>query len=88
MKESIKMENYDGYLNKFQKIERTKILPLRWIGNLCGSIGTEFLVKAIYLKESGNIGWRYSINLNVWIYLKIFNQKWGTYYSIDIDKLP
>lgn len=79
------MANSGGFLNKMIKTEKTKILPLRWIGNVCGEIATNSLVKAFNLQ--GNIsGYRFKFHCFIW---ENFNKPytlWGTYYQIDIDK--
>jgi hypothetical protein len=51
MKGSIKMEDYDGYLNKITKHQNTRILPLRIIGNICGGFAGNHLFKAMCLDE-------------------------------------
>jgi hypothetical protein len=78
------MADSDGFLNKITKIEKTKILPLRWIGNACSSIATRSLLKAFDLDEHGHYGYRFKFHSKVWV---IFNKpytKWGTYYTINI----
>jgi hypothetical protein len=87
MKESIKMEDYDGFPWRSTKVERTKILPLRWISNWLGSIATDHLVKGVYLDEDNNYGWRYKYHAKMWKYLNKPYEKWGTYYSIDMKAL-
>ena len=47
------MADSDGFL-KSKKIQRTKILPLRWIGNYLGGIAGNSLVKAFDLDEDGD----------------------------------
>ena len=49
------MERKCGYLKMKHstKIQKTKILPLRWIGNFCGGYAGNHLVKAIDLDEDG-----------------------------------
>lgn len=41
------------------KVNRTKILPLRWIGNIFGGFATNHLMSAAYLDENGQYGFRY-----------------------------
>ena len=41
------MAKSDGYLKKITKHQRTKILPLRWIGNLCGDIAGNSVVVCV-----------------------------------------
>jgi hypothetical protein len=86
MKESTKMENSDGFLRMSQKIQRTKILPLRWFGNVCSDIATRSLLKAFDLDEKGMYGYRFKFHSKVW---NIFNKpytKWGTYYTINTER--
>ena len=70
MKESTKMDDLDGFLKMSQKINRTKILPLRWIGNLCGDIAGNSVVKAFALQDQENFGYRFKFHSKVWHYLK------------------
>ena len=48
------MAKSDGF-RKITKIEKTKILPLRWIGNLCGEVASTSLVRAFDLDEDGDL---------------------------------
>jgi hypothetical protein len=77
------MEKYDGFL----KVEKTRILPLRWIGNACGSIGVRSLLRAFALEDQGNFGYRFTFHCKVWKYLYKPQTWWGTYYQRDIDLL-
>ena len=86
MRGSIKMANSDGYLNKITKTEKTKILPLRWIGNICSNIATRSLLKAFYLDEQGSYGYRFKFHSKVWVTLNKPYERWGTYYTIDTSK--
>jgi len=86
-----KMERKYGYLkmiNHFTKIERTKVWPLRWIGNFLGGYAGDHLVKAIDLDESldSNLGFRYKYHAKMWKYLNKPYELWGTYYEVDIEK--
>jgi hypothetical protein len=86
MKESIKMENSDGFLNKITKHQKTKILPLRWIGNLCGEVASNSLVRAFGLQDQYNFGYRFKFHSKVWKYLNKPYELWGTYYIIDLKE--
>lgn len=86
MRESTKMDDLDGFLTISQKINRTKILPLRWFGNACSSIATRSLVKAFDLDEDGNYGYRFKFHSKVWHYLNKPYERWGTYYTVDTSK--
>ena len=74
-------------INHSTKTERTKILPLRWIGNFLGGYAGNHLIKAIDLDESldSNLGFRYKYHAKMWKYLNKPYEWWGTYYTIDMD---
>jgi hypothetical protein len=84
MKGSTKMEDYDGFLNFSQKIERTKILPLRWIGNALSYPATRSLVKAFDLQDEGDFGYRFKFHSKVFKYLNKPYEWWGTVYKVDM----
>ena len=79
------MENSDGFLKMSEKIQRTRILPLRWFGNACSDIAVKSLLKAFDLDEQGNYGYRFKFHSKVWILFNKPYTKWGTYYTIDIE---
>jgi hypothetical protein len=66
------------------KHQRTKVLPLRWFGNLCSEIATNSLVKAFNLQEDGNLGYRFKFHSKVWHYFNKPYQRWGTYYEVTL----
>lgn len=68
------------------KIEKTKAIPLRWIGNICGEFAGNHLVKCIYLDEGKNYGVSYRYHAKMWKYLNKPYELWGTYYILDLDK--
>jgi hypothetical protein len=74
-------------INHSTKIERTRILPLRWIGNISGEFAGNHLVKAIDLDEEldSNLGFRYKYHAKMWVILNKPYEWWGTYYTIDMD---
>ena len=76
------MENSDGFL-KSKKVQKTKILPLRWIGNLCGEFASNSLVRAFDLQDQDNFGYRFKFHSKVWKYLNKPYELWGTYYWVD-----
>jgi hypothetical protein len=84
------MERKYGYLkmNNLTTIQKTRILPLRWIGNFLGGYAGNHLVKAIDLDESldSNLGFRYKYHAKCWKYLNKPYEWWGTYYILDTDK--
>lgn len=88
MKENTKMDDLDGLLKMSQKINRTKILPLRWIGNFCGAYAGNHLVKAFDLDEEldSNLSFRYKYHAKMWLILNKPHERWGTYYTIDTSK--
>ena len=77
------MEDLDGFLHNSKKINRTKVLPLRWIGNYLGGIAGNSLVKAFDLDEDGDFGYRFKFHSKVWHYLNKPYEWWGTYYTVD-----
>ena len=77
-----------GYLkmiNHSTKTQRTKILPLRWIGNMCGEFAGNHIVKCVNMDEDEEYGWRYKYHAFMWKYLNKPYEWWGTYYMIDMD---
>jgi hypothetical protein len=74
-------------LNHITKHQRTKIFPLRWIGNFLGAYAGNHLVKAVYMDEDGDFNWRYTYHAKMWKYLNKPYQWWGTYYEIDIEEM-
>ena len=85
MKGSIKMENSDGYLKKFTKQQKTKILPLRWIANLCEKPAHYHLSKCLHYDDHDDHGFAYKYHafLSHWFYKPYL--KWGTVYRLDLD---
>ncbi len=86
MRGSIKMADSDGFLKSSKKINRTRILPLRWIGNICSNIATRSLLKAFDLDEQGSYGYRFKFHSKVWVTFNKPYERWGTYYTIDTSK--
>jgi hypothetical protein len=79
-----------GYLkmiNHSTKIQKTRIWPLRWIGNFCGGYAGNHLVKAIDLDEDNNLGFKFKYHAKCWKYLNKPYTWWGTYYEIDIKRM-
>lgn len=62
-------------------------IPFRWIVNYFGEIGSNFLVKAMYLDEDNNYGFKYRLYSKVWKFTDFFSSRWGTYYNLHIDAL-
>lgn len=69
------------------KIQRTKILPLRWIGNISGEFAGNHLLKAVYLDEDGDFNWRYTYHAKMYKILNKPYEIWGTYYMLDIEAM-
>jgi hypothetical protein len=80
-----KMERKSGY-QKMLKHQKTKILPLRWVGNFFGDYAANHLVKAFDLDENDNLGLRFKYHSKMWKYLNKPYELWGTYYIIDIKE--
>jgi hypothetical protein len=80
------MEDYDGFLSRSTKIQKTRILPLRWIGNICGAYAGNHLVKCFDYDEEGKLGFAYKYHAKMWTYLNKPYELWGTYYSVEWDK--
>jgi len=82
----IKMERRFG--KKMKKVQKTKILPLRWIGNICGEFAGNHLIKAIDLDEEldSHLSFSYKYHAKMWVILNKPYERWGTYYFIDLDK--
>jgi hypothetical protein len=72
-------------MNHSTKIQKTKIWPLRWIGNICGSYAGNHLVKCFNYDEDGKHGFAYKYHAKMWKYLNKPYEQWGTYYTIDMD---
>jgi len=79
------MENSDGFLSRSKTIQKTRILPLRWIGNFLGEYAGNHLVKCFDYDEDGKYGFAYKYHAKMWKYLNKPYEWWGTYYSIDLD---
>lgn len=73
-------------INHLTKIEKTKILPLRWIGNFLGGYAGNHLVKAIDLDEDNNLGFKFKYHSKMWKYLNKPYELWGTYYEVDMEE--
>lgn len=76
------MEDYDGFL-KSTKIQRTKILPLRWIGNYLGGVAADHLITAFDYDDHNDHGFIFRYHCLVYKYLSKPYEWWGTYYLVD-----
>jgi hypothetical protein len=86
MKGNIKMAKSDGYLNSAKKIQRTKILPLRWIGNLCEKPAKYHLNMSLHYMDHDDYGLacRYHAYTSTLLYKPYF--WWGTYYELNMEE--
>ena len=84
MKGSTKMENYDGYLNRFTTIHKTKILPLRWFANLCERPAHYHL--NIYLNYSDQDYHGFAFKVHAYLSNMFYKPylKWGTVYQFNL----
>lgn len=74
----------DSYSTKH---ERTKIWPLRWLANGLMYVATYSLTKAFNLQDDNNFGYRFKIHSGIWHYLSKPYEKWGTYYSLNLNQM-
>ena len=67
------------------KKDRTRIIPLRIIGNICGGFAGNHIFKAMLLDEEENHGLKYKYHGFMWKYLNKPYEWWGTYYMVDME---
>ena len=67
------------------KQERTNIIPLRIIGNICGGFAGNHIFKAMLLDEEENYGLKYKYHGLMWKYLNKPYEWWGTYYMVNME---
>ncbi len=67
------------------KINKTKILPLRWFANACGDIAGRSIMHISYNDELENFGWRYKLHSTIWKITWPIYYKFGTFYEFDFD---
>jgi len=72
-------------INHSTKHHKTKILPLRWIANICGEFAGNHIVKCVNMDEDQEYGWRYKYHAKMYVLLNKPYEKWGTYYTVDMD---
>lgn len=87
MKESTKMEDYDGSTWNFIAEHKTKNLPLRWFANLCEKPASYHLGNYLHYADHDDFGLacRFHAYLSTWWYKPYL--KWGTVYKLDKDKV-
>jgi hypothetical protein len=66
------------------KHQKTKIVPLRIIGNMCSYIAIHSLSRAFDLQDEDNFGYRFKFHSKVWYYFNKPYTLWGTYYTVDL----
>jgi len=76
------MAKSDGF-GKITKHQKTKILPLRWIGNICGGYAGNHLVKCFDYDEDNRHGFAYRYHAKMYQILNMPYELWGTYYMVD-----
>lgn len=59
--------------------------PLRWIANLAGEISGWAIMKAAYMDEYEQYGWKYNLYSKIFVLTNPISMKYGTYYKIDLD---
>jgi len=67
------------------KTQKTKIVPLRWIGNLFEKIAHPHLMKALYYNDHDDDGFAYKYHSIMWLILNRPYRWWGTYYELKFD---
>jgi hypothetical protein len=75
-------------INHLIKHQKTKIIPLRWIGNFFGGYASDHLLKAVNLDEELDIdlGFKYKYHAKMWVILNKPYEWWGTYYLLDMEE--
>jgi hypothetical protein len=83
MKESAKMKESDGFLNKFTKHHKTNNLLLRWFANLCEIPAHYHLGRFLRYSDRKDFGFvsRYHARTSYWLYKPYL--RWGTVYKFD-----
>ena len=67
------------------KINKTKVLPLLWFANMCGSIAGWAIMKISYQDELEDFGWRYKLHSTIWKITWPIYYRFGTMYEWDFD---
>ena len=71
-------------INHSTKHQRTKIWPLRWIGNISGEFAGNHIVKCFNMDEYEEYGLLYKYHAKMYKILNKPYEWWGTYYTIDM----
>lgn len=69
------------------KIQKTRIWPLRVIGNLFGGFANNHLFKALYHDDHDDHGFAYKYHGFLWKVLNKPYRWWGTYYELDVEAM-
>ena len=79
------MANSDGFLNKFQKHQKTNNLPLRWFANLCEIPAHYHLGRFLRYSDRKDYGFasRFHARVSYWFYKPYL--RWGTVYRLITD---
>jgi hypothetical protein len=77
----------DFHMKHTTRIEKTKIVPLRWIGNFFGERAGNHLVKCFDYDDDNNHGFFYKYHSFMWMRLNKPYTLWGTYFELDIKGL-
>jgi hypothetical protein len=87
MKESIKMENYNGYQKRFTKEHKTNNLLLRWFANLCEKPASYHL--NIFLHYSDHDDYGLACRFHAYVSNVFYKPylRWGTVYKLNMNKL-
>jgi len=67
------------------KINKTKVLPLRWFANMCGSIAGWAIMRISYQDELEDFNWRYKLHSTIWKITWPTYYRFGTMYEWDFD---
>lgn len=67
------------------KINKTKVLPLRWFANICGSISGWAIMRISYQDELEDFGWRYKLHSAIWKITWPIYYRFGTFYEMDLE---
>jgi hypothetical protein len=72
-------------INYSTKHQKTSNILLRWIANISGEFAGNHLVKCVNMDEDQEYGLAYKYHAKMWKYLNKPYERWGTYYTIDMD---
>jgi hypothetical protein len=67
------------------KINNTRIWPLRWLANICGSISTKTIMRLWRLHDEDSLGFRYKVYGAIHKVTWPIYSKYGTFYKVIDD---